>query len=99
MKRGRGRQPSPALFYFCIVVPTLCLYWFTGIAERTWAVILGVPVALVLLGGVCVLWSLALQRQRHAPEHVCGSCGYDLTGLPDDAPVCPECGRGLPSPP
>ncbi len=29
------------------------------------------------------------------PEHLrsaCARCGYDLSALPEDAPVCPECG-------
>ena len=32
------------------------------------------------------------------PEHLrgaCSVCGYDLTMLPDDAPVCPECGTAI----
>jgi predicted RNA-binding Zn-ribbon protein involved in translation (DUF1610 family) len=78
------------------VLPTLLLYWFTGLMSGSDGVVVGAPIVMVGLGVLCAVWSLALRVKRVAPAHVCPSCGYDLTGLPEetgDARVCPECGH------
>ena len=49
-------------------------------------------VALLLLGVVLLVraWRMTVRTNRE-----CGDCGYDLTGIPEDAARCPECGGEL----
>ena len=54
--------------------------------EGTCFWLLVLPVWLWLL---CVKWKAVLWSRR---VNACGTCGYDLAGLPGGA-VCPECGK------
>ncbi len=57
-------------------------------------------VGVVIVGWLCVelggpgSW---FGREEAAPvqrdPRWCVGCGYDLSGLPEDSAVCPECGR------
>ncbi len=40
-------------------------------------------------------WSIHA-RLHHIPPHACQHCAYDLRGLPDATPICPECGHSRP---
>ncbi|MEX2219426.1 MAG: hypothetical protein WD749_11800 [Phycisphaerales bacterium] len=48
--------------------------------------------AIPALGPPLVRRALALYRARYR-KHECRRCGYDLSGLPGAAAVCPECGH------
>ncbi|MDQ3439720.1 MAG: hypothetical protein M3478_05160 [Planctomycetota bacterium] len=54
---------------------------------------------ITVLSGLLVLGLLLLRRGlrgRRVGDHpVCGKCGFDLFGLPDDQARCPECGSDL----
>lgn len=97
MSRERPRQPSPTLIYLCIILPTLLLYWFTGIKAGSLPVILAVPALMLLFGAICIIWSVYLRaRAQRPPTPRCTACQYDLAGLPSRRAgriVCPECGR------
>ncbi len=49
---------------------------------------------LSFLLGVLITW-LGLRGRRVNRLPVCRACKFDLSGLPADAPACPECGRDL----
>lgn len=67
-----------------------------SMSPRTWSLHIPLWVAVVLPGGPA-LWMWHGHRRRHRPD-ACRRCGYLLTGLVDDVPTCPECGRRQPRP-
>ena len=60
--------------------------------DRTITPLMWLTVALLLLGVVLLVraWRMTVRTNRE-----CGDCGYDLTGIPEDAARCPECGGEL----
>ncbi len=82
-RRSPGRRPPGEHRDALCVLPTSVEWWplLASIA------VLGAPLG----GGLLTLTALrAWQRARRGR---CPRCGYDLAGLPCDAP-CPECGKG-----
>jgi hypothetical protein len=52
-----------------------------------------VGTAITLAAGA--LWLMAWRGRPRGWTRHCGSCGFDLTGLPEGATGCPECGRAV----
>ena len=59
------------------------------------ALVLGITALSVLLVLGISLLRRGLRGRRVGDHPVCGTCGFDLFGLPDDQAKCPECGNDL----
>ena len=72
--------------------------------NNTWFIVPAIPLfpgfiintALYALLPAAILPPLLAARLKRRAGR-CPRCRYDLTGLPDSARVCPECGRTLPA--
>ena len=64
----------------------------------------GVPILIAVLMCFVIIWIFKRQIHRQLRRNLtarglptCIRCGYDLRGLPDESPRCPECGSNRPT--
>jgi uncharacterized membrane protein YgcG len=66
-------------------------------AGPNWAVLVMLLAAMLLLGGILLMW-LGYRGRRVDDHPICRKCGYDLFGRPEGSERCSECGSQLAEP-
>ena len=103
---GRGQRAVWHVFLAfllgCLLTGILMGYFHEHIPIRRRIVdpLLAMPIVILPASVIAQHWRVTRRhvqariRERFAGTRlpVCFSCGYNLRGLPDDQPTCPECG-------